>query len=124
MICHVVLFRPRPGLTPADRSALAEAFTAALGDIGSIRRAVVGRRVTHGRGYEQLMRDDFSHAAVLEFDDLEGLRAYLDHPAHERLAERFFATFESALMYDYEMRDGVDGVRLLVGSDTEGAPDT
>jgi hypothetical protein len=32
--------------------------------------------------------------------------AYLDHPAHEQLASRFFSAFEEALMYDFELLDG------------------
>jgi hypothetical protein len=47
---------------------------------------------------------------VLEFDDLAGLKAYLEHPAHERLAQRFFEAFEDALMYDFDLRDGATGL--------------
>jgi Stress responsive A/B Barrel Domain len=58
------------------------------------------------RPYEALMRSHYSHAAVLEFDDIAGLRAYLDHPAHTQLASRFFESFEEALIYDYELEEG------------------
>ena len=44
------------------------------------------------------MREDYTHAAILEFDDLDGLTAYLEHPAHAELASRFFECFEQALM--------------------------
>jgi hypothetical protein len=103
MIAHVVLFRPRPNLSDTDRRALVDSFSRALSEIPSIRRSRLGRRVTHGRGYEQLMREDYEYIALLEFDDMAGLQAYLEHPAHAELGERFFAAFESALMYDYEM---------------------
>ena len=106
MIAHIVLFRPKAQLSPDERSALVAAFARALRDIPAIRRSRVGRRVTHGRGYEQLMREDYEYVALLEFDDLAGLKAYLQHPAHEELAERFFASFDAALMYDYEISDG------------------
>jgi hypothetical protein len=114
MIVHVVLFRPRPDLTTAARSDLAETLTTALRYIPSVRRARVGRRVRHGRPYEQLMQVDYSHAAVVEFDDLSGLQAYLAHPAHEQLAARFFAAFEEALMYDFELDEGEAAIRALV----------
>ena len=52
------------------------------------------------------MRSHYSHAAVLEFDDIAGLRVYLDHPAHAQLASRFFESFEEALIYDYELEQG------------------
>jgi len=110
MLVHVVLFRPRPDLTAEDRTALVKAFSRALREIPSIRRGRVGRRVTLGRPYEQLMRDNYEYAAVLEFDDLAGLKAYLDHPAHTALAERFFDAFAAALMYDFELTDGIDAL--------------
>ena len=99
MILHVVLFRPRPGLEEGQRQGLARAFASAIDNIAAIKRARIGRRRTHGRAYEQLMREDYTHAAILEFDDLAGLRAYLEHPAHTELGSRFFDCFEQALMY-------------------------
>jgi hypothetical protein len=114
VITHVVLFRPRPSLTADDRRRLTETLIAALRTIPSIRRARVGRRVTHGRGYESLMRADYSYAALLEFDDLAGLLAYLEHPAHDALAARFFESFEEALIYDFELKEGEDGVDDLL----------
>jgi hypothetical protein len=113
VIAHLVLFRPRPDLSDADRRGLVDALSQALHEIPSIRRMRIGRRVTHGRPYESLMRVDYAFAAMLEFDDLAGLTAYLEHPAHDALAARFFAAFEDALMYDYEMRDGEDGLQGL-----------
>lgn len=102
MIAHLVLFRPRPDLSPEDARTLSDTMARAMRGIPSVRRARVGARVTHGRPYEQLMTVDYSHAAVLEFDDLDGLRAYLQHPEHQTLASRFFAAVEEALMYDFE----------------------
>jgi hypothetical protein len=102
MVLHLVLFRPKPNLSPAERSALVASFARAVREIPSVRLSRVGRRITHGRGYEQSMREDYQYAALLEFDDVTGLRAYLEHPAHEELARRFFSAFEDALMYDYE----------------------
>ena len=114
MITHLVLFRPRPNLSASDRTGLAEALKAALQTIPSIRRARIGRRVTHGRPYEQLMRADYPYAALLEFDDLVGLKAYLEHPVHEALGARFFQVFEDALMYDYELKEGEAGISDLL----------
>lgn len=79
-----------------------------------MRHARVGARVTHGRSYENLMRTHFSHAAILEFDDLAGLRAYLEHPAHEALGALFFEAFEEALMYDFDLQDGQADLSALV----------
>lgn len=114
MITHLVIFRPRPELTDADRRGLADALRSALQTIPSIRAARIGRRVTHGRPYEQLMRVDYQFAALLDFDDIAGLQAYLQHPAHEALAARFFQVFEEALMYDFELKEGVAGIEDLL----------
>ena len=114
MIAHVVLFKPKPGLDAGTRERLAEAFERALRDIPSIRRAHLGRRVTHGRPYEQLMTVDYEYAAILEFDTLEDLKAYLAHGAHDALGALFFEAFEVALMYDYEMESGAAAVAALL----------
>lgn len=108
------MFRPKANLADGERQALVAAFTAALRGIPSIRRARIGKRVTHGRPYEALMRVDYSYIAVLEFDDVAGLKAYLEHPAHDALGAGFFASFEEALMYDFDVRDGEAGLAGLL----------
>ena len=113
MIAHVVLFRPRGDLSPAVRTALAGALETALREIPSIRRARVGRRLLHGCAYETLMQVDYQYAAVLEFDDAAGLRAYLEHPAHQQLSSQFFDAFEHALMYDFDLQEGATGLAAL-----------
>jgi Stress responsive A/B Barrel Domain len=67
-ISHLVLMKPRPGLSPADRDALVAAFERAAREIPSIRGIRVGRRITHGAGYEQ--PDAADYLAVIDFDDL------------------------------------------------------
>jgi hypothetical protein len=52
------------------------------------------------------MRSDFPYVAVIEFDTREALLEYLDHPSHQQLASTFFACFEEALMYDFEVHEG------------------
>jgi Stress responsive A/B Barrel Domain len=108
MLFHITLFRPRPDLSDADRTGLIEALESALRQIPSIRRFHVGRRVTHGAGYEALMPASFDYAAVIEFDGLLGLQAYLEHPAHEALGKRFMQALESSMIFDYQMQGGED----------------
>jgi hypothetical protein len=114
MILHMVLFRPRPGLGIDAQKGLAASFAHAMQEIGAIRRVRIGRRRTHGRAYEQLMHENYTHVAILEFEDLDGLKTYLEHPAHAELGTRFFECFEQALMYDFEVRDGRAGLDALI----------
>ena len=102
MIAHIVLFRPKPDLSDADRASLASAFERALHDIPSIRRATIGRRLRHGAAYEQLSREDYPYVAIIEFDDAAALEVYLRHPAHTEPAQRFYAGMDAAVVFDYE----------------------
>ena len=113
MHLHIALFRPRPDLGPEDRASLVEALEAALGNIPSIRSCRVGRRVRLGTRYEAAMAVDLEYAAVLEFDDLAALQAYVAHPAHVALGARFMQSLEAASIYDYEMEDA-SGVRKML----------
>jgi hypothetical protein len=104
VVVHIVLFRPKPGISDLDRAAMFAALNAAAGEIPTVRRFHVGARIAHGAAYEKMMPQDFPFAAIVEFDDLSGLQAYLRHPAHERLGELFYRLQEAALAYDYDCR--------------------
>ena len=120
MIAHVVLFRLRAAVPLSERRALIDAYAVALRDTPSIRRARVGRRVLMGRPYEDLMPTDFPYAAILEFDDAAGVRAYLDHPAHGEVSTRFFEAIAETLVYDFEMEGSAEGLRgMLADGDRE-----
>ena len=75
----------------------------------------IGRRVRHGRGYEDLMVEDMEYALVLEFDDIAGLRGYLEHPAHEEVGARFYGSIAAGYVYDYDMRDETALASMLDG---------
>ncbi len=113
MIAHVVLFRPRPTLSEAERAAFIGALDAALKDIPQIKRATIGRRVVMGRQYDAMNAVEFPFVAVLEFDSKADLIAYLDHPAHETLGMQFYTTSEAALAYDFDLLDPTRTAELL-----------
>jgi hypothetical protein len=104
VIVHVVLFRPKADISESDRAAMFAALECAAREIPTVRRFRIGDRITHGAAYESMMRQDFPFAAIIEFDDLAGLRAYLLHPHHEALGQLFYRLQEAALAYDYEVR--------------------
>jgi stress responsive alpha/beta barrel protein len=110
VVSHVVLMKPRPDLSAADREALVAAFERAVRDIASIRGVRIGRRVTHGAGYEGLAGDDAAYLAMIDFDDLAGLQAYLRHPAHAELGARFGVSLSSAVVLDFEV-GGIEALR-------------
>jgi hypothetical protein len=114
MIAHVILFSPRADLPAAARRQLLEALAATSAGIPSIRRFRVGRRIKHGLpGYEQMMRDDYEFAAIIEFDDVEGLKTYLAHPLHAVIGGHFTESASRSLAYDYALDDATDAARLI-----------
>jgi Stress responsive A/B Barrel Domain len=113
LIAHVVLFRLRPDVSVADRRELIDAWASALRAIPSIRRAHIGRRLRVGRSYEQLTQIDLPYAAILEFDDVDGLRAYLDHPAHGPMSTKLFAAIADTLIYDFDVAADAEELRRL-----------
>jgi hypothetical protein len=115
MIAHVILFAPRSDLTNAQRLEILEAFTAAARAAPGVRSVRAGRRVRHGLpGYESAMRENFEYLAILEFDDLAGLKAYLQHPAHAAAGQHFTESGGAALAYDYAVVSP-DDVGALIG---------
>jgi hypothetical protein len=113
MVWHLVLMKPRPGLSSGDRHALVDAFEHACRDIPTIREVRVGRRVTHGARYETGMPDTAEYVIALAFDDLAGLQTYLGHAAHEELGARFSQSLSAALVYDFEV-GGIEELKALM----------
>ena len=106
MIIHVVLFEPRADLSEEQREQVMADLRQAAADIPSIRRLRIGRRVRHGLpGYEQAMTEPYTYAAILEFEDREGLDAYLQHPTHTAAGAHFTASATRALAYDYDVSE-------------------
>jgi hypothetical protein len=106
MMTHVVLFTPRPDLSDAQRRELAGTLAGSLDEIPSVRRYQVGRRVKLGTMYDREAPLDFTFLVVIEFDDRDGLVAYLRHPRHEALGQLFYATSEQASAADFETVSG------------------
>ena len=106
MISHIVLFKPRLTLGPAERTALVEHLRTAIAHCPTVRGCRVGRRVQHGLpGYEQQMAVDYQFSLILDFDDVDGLKAYLQNPAHAGIGGLFTTAASASLAYDYELVD-------------------
>ena len=107
-VSHVVLMKPRADLSAADREALVAAFERAVREIPSIRGVRVGRRMMHAAAGER--PDAADYIAMLDFDDLAGLHAYLRHPAHDELGARFGVSLSSSTVLDFEV-GGTEALR-------------
>jgi hypothetical protein len=103
MVAHVVLLKPRADLPMEERRAFVRAFERATREIASVRTVQIGVRVVHGAGYEAAMPDTADFIAIIEFEDVAGLQAYLAHPAHAELGMLFGRSLSSALVYDFEL---------------------
>ena len=113
MVWHLVLMKPRADLAVADAEALIAALKQAIHAIPTVRELRVGRRVMHGAQYENLAPDSADFMVSMGFDDLAALQTYLQHPAHEELAARFYRSLSSALVYDFE-GGGIEVLDALV----------
>jgi hypothetical protein len=114
MITHTVLLQPGPSVGPETKAALLESLTRAIRQCPTVRACRIGRRVRHGLpGYERQMREDYQYLLLLEFDDVAGLRAYLEHPAHNAIGGFFTSAASASLAYDYEMVELREAEKLL-----------
>jgi hypothetical protein len=109
VISHVVLMKPRPDLSPEDRRFFVRSFERAVTRIPDVRQVRIGTRLVTGARYDEGMPDTGEFLAVIDFDDLDGLLAYLRHPEHEALGRLFYQSLSSAFVYDYE----VGGLEIL-----------
>ena len=106
MILHVVLYQPKPSATPEELSGLVKALEVASREIPSIRQVRVGRAVDLGFSYSNWSKDQNSlNVAVFEFEDLDALKAYLTHEAHQRLAALFWSTCDKPTIIDVSALD-------------------
>lgn len=114
MIVHIILFNPAEHLAAETKQEILASLASAAREIPSVKRFRVGRRARHGLpGYEQILREDYAYAVIVEFADVDGLKAYLAHPSHARIGAHFAASASRSLAYDYEMVDAADLAALM-----------
>jgi hypothetical protein len=115
VLTHVVLFRPKPDLSPAGADALVAAIERAARDIPAVRRFEVGRRTSHAPAYPAGAAPDFPYVAMVWLDDRAALDAYLAHPAHQALGAAFNAALGAAEVFDFDTAAvAAGGARQLI----------
>lgn len=75
MIHHIVLFRFKPGTTPAQIAAAGQALLGMRAGIPYLRSGVWGPNLARGAG-------DFTHVWLAELDDMDAVNRYSDDPVH------------------------------------------
>jgi hypothetical protein len=103
MFAHIVLLTPRRDLPEEDRRAFVAAFEKAMRSIPSVRGVRMGERVRLGTGYEASAPIAPAYLALIEFDDVDGIREYLAHPAHDALSFHFHHSLSLAAAFDFEI---------------------
>jgi hypothetical protein len=101
MIAHVVLFEPKATITDQDRETFLDVMKAAFREIPTVKRSMVAKRELFGAGYESKIGDQtYSYVCVAEFEDVDSLKAYLEHPLHQRLGQLFWQYCDRTLIVD------------------------
>jgi quinol monooxygenase YgiN len=117
MLTHVVLFRPKPGLSAEGAASLVAAIERAARDIPSVRRFEVGRQTASPPPYVTGPPPDLPYVAMVWVDDRAALDAYLAHPAHQALGAAFQAALGAAQIFDFETADvAAGGARQLLAT--------
>jgi hypothetical protein len=106
MILHVVFYQPKASATDEELAALVAAIERASREIPTIRQVRAGKAVDLGFSYStRSLGQKLAYMAVFEFNDLDGLRAYLSHEEHSKLAQLFWSTCEETMIVDVEAVD-------------------
>lgn len=93
---HVVLYKFKDGLTPAQVQEIVDAFAALPKKID----AIVGYE--HGTNVSQEGKSEgLTHAFVVTFRDEKGRDAYLKHPAHDHYVSVVRDRREQVVVFDY-----------------------
>jgi hypothetical protein len=89
MIHHIVLFRFKDGVAPAEVEAARDALLGLEGRVPEIRRIAFGPNQAPGAG-------EWPWVLVVAVDDMAAVQRYLEHPAHQEVVARALAPIRAA----------------------------
>ena len=98
MIHHTVLFRWKPTTSPETQCQLAGKLLALNGTIPEIRTIATGPNKDPDSAKE------WPFVLEVRVDDLDALRRYTDHPAHQAVVRELREAREARLAVDLEIR--------------------
>ena len=106
MIAHIVLFRPKPGLSQDQLRSFAQSVKATIEGSEGLRRGTVGKTIAIDSGYSRhLDNSTYPFAAVLEFESRDALVKYLVKPAHQALGRLFWEYCDGTVVTEFESED-------------------
>jgi hypothetical protein len=105
VILHTVLFQPKSDVTAESRRLFVDALRRASREIPEVRRARVGRFTDVGASYQRLGDPPYEYVAVIEFDSVDDLRTYLEHPLHQELGRQFWLACDKTIIHDSSAED-------------------
>lgn len=95
MVDHLVFFAVRDDAAPED----VEDLVSSIRELGSQVPGVVDLSV--GEDFSG-RSGDYTHALFVRFEDREGLRGYMEHPAHLAVVEKLEQRTTGRIVADYE----------------------
>jgi len=99
---HIVVFRFRSELTPAQEDHLLSQLLSFQERIPGIVSMSAGRNATH----ETDNAHGFSIGLRITFEDKDALLAYGPHPAHQQFVASLSGLLEQVVVVDYEIAAG------------------
>ncbi len=96
MLRHVVLFKFKPEVTPAQVDEVVAAFRALPTKISEIKGFECGTDCN-----VEMLDQGFTHVFFVTFADAKGRETYLPHPAHEEFKKLVSPRIEKVLVVDY-----------------------
>ncbi len=95
MVDHLVFLSVRGGVSQEDIEDLLSSIRALRDEVPSTVDLSVGEDFSGRSG-------GYTHALFARFEDAEGLREYMGHPAHLAVVEKLDATTTGRIVVDYE----------------------
>lgn len=97
MLRHIFLWKPAPGVDPADTIRILNQLPA---KIPWIRGWEIGKH--HGpKRYE----NTWDYGMTVDFDSLEDYNAYCDHPVHKEIVPQIVPMFAARAVVDIVLDD-------------------
>src|ERR687889_550798 len=96
MVDHLVFFAVMEDASQEEVDDLLSSIRALGDDIPSTLDLSVGEDFTGRSG-------GYTHGLLARFEDRDGLREYMEHPAHLSVVEKLEATTTGRIVVDYEV---------------------